>query len=517
MKDEIRTKSELIRELKSLRRRNKRLEVAESRRRKVEKLLRESEATYRSIFENSLDAILLTAPDGRIFSANPAACQMYGRTEEEICKVGRESLVDLQDPHLAELLKRRALTGKASGEFYQYRKDGTRFPTEVSSAVFEIGEGKRTSMIIRDITMRKRIEEELSAVTLRQRAILAADPDIIMEVDNNKIYTWTNQAGREFFGDDVIGKEANFYFEGNQDTYNVVKPLFKGAEDVIYIESWQHRKDGEKRLLAWWCRMLKDPTGKISGALSSARDITERKQAEEEIRKSHKELRMLANHLQNIREEERNHLAREFHDQIGQSMTALKMDLSLLLRTISDEKQDVPRKLVAEELQSMQKLVDETSQLLWAIVTELRPQMLDDLGLVTTFEWEAKRFESRTGISCEFKSSEKEILLDPKKSIALFRIYQEALTNITRHAKATVVRSVLRRENEMLVLEIKDNGCGISIDKKSEPESFGLIGMRERTLALGGLLEIIGIAGEGTTIIVRLPLEQVATQESTSK
>jgi signal transduction histidine kinase len=196
-------------------------------------------------------------------------------------------------------------------------------------------------------------------------------------------------------------------------------------------------------------------------------------------------------------------------------MTALKMDLALLLRTIFDEKQDVQRKHVAEELRSMQKLVDETSQLLWAIITELRPQMLDDLGLVATFEWEAQQFESHTGISCEFKSSAGDIQMDSKISIALFRIYQEALTNITRHANANVVRSVLRRDNEMLVLEIKDNGCGITLNEQFQPNSFGIIGMRERALAIGGLLQISGTAGEGTMIMVRLPLGQVATQEST--
>ncbi len=215
---------------------------------------------------------------------------------------------------------------------------------------------------------------------------------------------------------------------------------------------------------------------------------------------------MLANHLQTVREEERKHMAQEFHDQLGQSLTALKMDLSLLLRMISDEKQDIQRKLIAEELRSMQKLLDETIQLVWAIITELRPQMLDDLGLVATFEWEAQQFESRTGISCEFKSSAGDIQIDSKKSIALFRIYQEALTNIARHANATVVKSVLRRDDGMLVLEIKDNGCGISIDEQLKQKSLGLIGMRERALAIGGSFEISGVAGEGTTIIVRLSL-----------
>jgi PAS domain S-box-containing protein len=127
-------------------------------------------------------------------------------------------------------------------------------------------------------------EEKLRTLSSRQEAILAAVPEIIMEVDNNKVYTWANSAGIEFFGEDVIGKEAAFYFVGEQDIYSIIRPLFDGNEDIIYLESWQLRKDGEKRLLAWWCRVLKNESGIVTGALSSARDITDRKKAEEETK-----------------------------------------------------------------------------------------------------------------------------------------------------------------------------------------------------------------------------------------
>jgi PAS domain S-box-containing protein len=132
-------------------------------------------------------------------------------------------------------------------------------------------------------------EEKLRALSSRQEAILAAVPEIIMEVDNNKVYTWANSAGIEFFGEDVIGKEADFYFEGEQYTYDTVRPLFNGADDIIYLESRQRRRDGQKRLLAWWCRVLKDESGHVTGALSSARDITERKQSEEEVTRTARE------------------------------------------------------------------------------------------------------------------------------------------------------------------------------------------------------------------------------------
>jgi PAS domain S-box-containing protein len=141
---------------------------------------------------------------------------------------------------------------------------------------------RKTEELLHAETKLRQEEEKLRALSSRQEAILAAVPEIIMEVDNNKVYTWANKPGMDFFGEDVIGKEAAFYFEGEQETYSIVQPLFNGSRDVIYLESYQRRRDGQKRLLAWWCRVLKDENGQVTGALSSVRDITERKRAEEE-------------------------------------------------------------------------------------------------------------------------------------------------------------------------------------------------------------------------------------------
>ena len=169
---------------------------------------------------------------------------------------------------------------------------------DLSRAFSDMTAKLKNTMVSRDelaaeVTVRKKAEESLQAITIRQGELLAAIPDIVMEVDNNKIYTWANQAGRDFFGDAVIGKEAAFYFEGEQNTYDVVQPLFNGAAGTFYVESWQRRKDGQKRLLGWWCRVLKDNRGNVTGALSSAQDITERRQLENELKASEVRYRRL--------------------------------------------------------------------------------------------------------------------------------------------------------------------------------------------------------------------------------
>jgi PAS domain S-box-containing protein len=150
----------------------------------------------------------------------------------------------------------------------------------------------------KDKEKKQLIDEVAGGLFARQEALLAAVPDIIMELDYNKVYTWANQAGFEFFGEDVIGKEASRYFEDKQDTYSVVEPLFNGNENVFYVESWQRRRDGQKRLLAWWCRVLKDDSGNVTGALSSARDITEIKKTEQALIEKERQLEIKANNLE---------------------------------------------------------------------------------------------------------------------------------------------------------------------------------------------------------------------------
>ncbi len=213
---------------------------------------------------------------------------------EEISKMSPLYLFAGEDRQLIESSIRDVfIKGEETAEASFITKSGRIIPYYFNGIRIIIGGKPLLVGVGIDITSRKLNEEALISLSVRQEALLSAIPDIIMEVDSNKIYTWANQPGIEFFGKDVIGKEAAYYFDGEQNTYGQVKPLFNGNENVTYVESRQRRKDGEKRLLAWWCRVLKDKDGNVTGALSTARDITDLKIAEELVKQSEHRYRIL--------------------------------------------------------------------------------------------------------------------------------------------------------------------------------------------------------------------------------
>jgi PAS domain S-box-containing protein len=266
-------------------------------RRQAETALRDSERRFRALFEQAAAGVAeIDSGTGRFIKINRRYCEIAGFSEKEMLATTIYAITHPDDIQ-ADLEKIALLKSGAVREFTRekryIRRDGKIVWVNLSvSAMWAPGETPtRQIAVIQDITGMKLNQEVLLSLSVRQEALLSAIPDIIMEVDANKIYTWANGAGFEFFGDDVIGREADYYFDGEQDVYGQVKPLFSGKENVIYVESRQRRKDGEKRLLAWWCRVLKDEYGNVTGALSTAHDITERKQAEEQLKEQLLELR----------------------------------------------------------------------------------------------------------------------------------------------------------------------------------------------------------------------------------
>ena len=302
MQNPSRTTQELIEEIFILKQRIRELEQSESKCRRAEEALQKSEEKFLELLEHINDVFYELDTLGIIRYCSPSVDDLLGYHPEEIIGRSISDFLDSEDTFSAIENLQKVIVGQTAPHEYRIRcKSGDIRWIRVNSNPAREGDqivGIRG--VMSDITECKQAEKTLRELSSRNEALLAAIPDIIMEVDNNKIYTWANQAGIQFFGKDAIGKEAAFYFEGEQDTYDTVSPLFTGFEGIIYLESLQRRKDGQKRLLAWHCHVLKDNNGQVTGALSSAHDITERKWVEEEKRRLEQRLRQ-ADKMETIR------------------------------------------------------------------------------------------------------------------------------------------------------------------------------------------------------------------------
>jgi signal transduction histidine kinase len=234
-------------------------------------------------------------------------------------------------------------------------------------------------------------------------------------------------------------------------------------------------------------------------------EIAERQHAEDQAKKSLEQLRSLAGRLQSVREEERTSIAREIHDELGQSCTALKMDLALIGHKATKRQAQLQAKV-----ESATKLVDEMIGTLRRIASQLRPRTLDDLGLNIALEGQAQEFQTRTGIQCHVDLPEGLPTLDRERSTAIFRIFQESLTNVARHSRATRVEARLEQQADHLIFQVHDNGVGFDPEDVKSRGSLGLVGMRERALLLNGELNIKGVPGAGTTLTLRIPLPRPA-------
>ncbi len=232
-------------------------------------------------------------------------------------------------------------------------------------------------------------------------------------------------------------------------------------------------------------------------------DLTERKKMDEALKASWEQYRQLVTHLDTIREEERAGIAREIHDELGQALTGFRLDISKLFGALTED-----QVFLREKLAGMVKDIEKTTDIVHRISSELRPGMLDDLGIGAAADWLMQDFESRTGLRCESRIEPEDLTLDQKVSTALYRILQEALTNIARHAQAGWVRARLVEQGDWVTLEIEDDGVGILPDQANHRQSWGIIGMQERVRALNGEFSISGEGDRGTRVYVRIPLAQ---------
>ncbi len=234
---------------------------------------------------------------------------------------------------------------------------------------------------------------------------------------------------------------------------------------------------------------------------SLVRDITQRQATEMALKASQRQLRDLSEHLQTILEKEKKEISRRIHDDLGQQLTAMKMDMFWLNQRLSPD-----QPALSEKIKSVTRLIDDSIQTVQKISRELRPPLLEHLGLTATLEWQLKDFQNRSGLTGSLIISPRQLTLDQEDSTLIFRLIQELLTNIIRHAEAKAVKIALKKMKDQVKLTVLDDGLGITPDRINDPRSLGLIGLRERVYARGGTIQIRGIPHRGTKIAVEIPL-----------
>ncbi len=504
--DRTRQLQAAIRELKS--------EIAE--RKLVEDALSKSEERFARAFHANPAAIVISLlEDGRVVDVNDSLLKLFGLERHEV--IGRTSteLGWWQGPaerlRFIEALRER---GSLRCREVQLRtKSGAPRDIILSTEWIDVGGQECLLTMFQDITDRKKSEEALRVSEEQYRLLFERNPHPMWVVDPETLaYLAVNEAAVRQYG---YSREefAKMTLEDLRPSEDV-PALLNHFSRVVNSESpevgirpagvWRHRKKDGTIIDVEVTRSHIAFRGR-NAVLGLGTDITERLRAEEDLKLSRQQLRALSARIESIREEEKALLAREIHDEFGQVLTALKMSLVTVSRRLSSVGDPVIAS-VLERLEAMSRTIDSTVDRIRRIALDLRPDLLDNLGLIAAIEWYAAEFQARTGITCVAKLPDVHLAIDKGHGTALFRILQETLTNVARHAGATIIDICLSRNVRDLVLEVRDNGRGITEAEITGSRSLGLLGMKERSLLLNGELKIQGVPGKGTIVCIRVPL-----------
>ena len=396
-------------------------------------------------------------------------------------------------------------------ETHCIRADGSEFPADVTLSFLRFQAAEYLVVYLNDITERHQVQAALQESDARLQGIAANVPGLVFRLERSLLtgeldFPYISEGSESLAGYSPatlrrheVGLRSLVHPDDRADYHRVQDMAVDSDSDW----SWQGRiltRQGQQR----WAdikaisRRLEDGTVVWDGIVW---DISESKRIELELDSSRRQLRELSAHLESVREEEKARIAREVHDELGQMLTVLKLETSMCELAYAELDPGL-----RERLNSMKKLIAQLFQLVRDVATALRPPILD-AGISSAIEWQAHRFEARTHIPCLVQVPEHLPPLSAAKEVGLFRILQEALTNVMRHAQAQTVELTLSVEGQALCLSISDDGQGF-VPESGRPTSFGLVGMRERVLMLGGTLSLHSEPGEGTTLSVRVPLRQ---------
>jgi hypothetical protein len=470
------------------------------------------EARLAAIVEDSEDAILSMSLEGEIRSWNRGAERIFGYAEREA--LGRHVALIIPEERLAEEddVLARIRRGETISHFETVRraKDGRLIDISLTVSPVRDPTGRivGASKVARDITARRRTEQALGEAQARLGAIVDSAMDAVVTVDEGQRVVLFNRAAEQVFGvrrDEALGASLERFLPAR----------FRAAHHA-HVEHFGRTGVTSRRMgdvTTLWALRSDGTEFPIEASISQAveegrrfftvilRDITLRKQAEEALKRSEQELRELSARVLEAREEEKTRIARELHDELGQLLTALKMDLAWLRERLPSSLQ--------EKAAEMSGMLDQTVGATRRISADLRPLMLDDLGLADAAGWLVQDFAKRSGLQVEVRLPEAEALQDVSKSVAtaVYRAVQESLTNIGRHAGARRAWVMFAVEDGTIHVEVEDDGRGIAPQDLAKSRSLGLKGMRERFAYLGGALEIGAAPRGGTRLRLRVPLQ----------
>jgi len=477
----------------------------------AEERLRNSEKRYRAVVESQTELVNRWLPDGTLTFVNEACCRYFGKKREEL--VGHAFLPFIPDDDAAKVKQHIASINKENPvgtiQLCVLAPNGeVRWQQWTNRGIFDDqGQVIEFQSSGYDITKRKQAEELLQKERETFFTILKHAPYGVILVDSNGNFLYTNPefVGITGYSTDEIqcGRDWIQKVFSDEESRKTAKETWKEGRSHGGFASRELDiicKNGKRKTIEFGATFLTDGT-----AVTMLQDVTEIRRAEAELKSSHQQLRAFAAHLQSALENERTRIAREIHDELGQALTAIKMDVSWMSRKLPRD-----QTMLLDKTLSLSELLDSTIKTVKRIMSELRPGLLDDLGLAAAMEWQVEEFQNRTGIKCEVTVTPEEIVLSGDLTTAIFRIFQEALTNVTRHAKATKVWVNLMRTDGRVEVSVRDNGRGIKQKKKKKkisiPEGFGLIGIQERVRAYGGEVEIKSKPGKGTKVLARIPL-----------
>jgi PAS domain S-box-containing protein len=487
----------------------------------AEALLHSKEQEFRAIVENAPDQIIRYDREFRRTYVNPAVAKAYGLSTEALVGKSVGSIIDdagldVRDDELAQI-RQRIATVFETGKCLEFE---ITWPTLMGHRYFSSrlfpeldGNGLVTNVlgIARDITERKQAEDALRKSEDHLRLVIDTIPAMAWSVRPDGVVDYLNQRWLDFAGlsleqyvADPMGPIHPADIPRVLEKWRAGMPIGETYEDEMRLR----RADGEYRWFLVRTAPLRDQSGKIIKWYGVSTDIDDWKRAVEELKATSQQLRALSASLQSARDQESTRIAREIHDELGGALTSLRWDLEELADGFSETSDSSQLAALRQRIEGMVTLTEATLERVRRLASELRPIALDELGLVEAIEWQVRQFGSRTDIAVQYECSLEKVDLNKEQSTAVFRILQEALTNILRHAQATSVTVTMRQHAGEFLLTINDNGRGISESEKLGTHSLGLLGMRERALLIGAKIDISGMAGKGTVVKVRVPISQ---------